>query len=356
MISYSPTRGRALFRLIFKLPLPLLLVLSSASVSCDLGPSVVTPKDFSDFRRSFPDPVYWVDNDQLVFLGFKREGAGSKSVDKDGSAQQLSLYIIDVRTGRAQTYAERTYPRFCYSRGYIAYGKQNRDGKTFTMWAGKLGEEQESQELTEQIIRKGRGLGNVACRYLDEEVTYRQARNASYRILKLYPEHGFLEFQIQGYLPDQPILYHKTGESEPMEIQGYKATDAMILLNQQVEYYPFKEAYFMWSSKAWWLYPDGKTEPQPLPRGPWDECYRTCAHFTPTKTGMLVNYFLRGSERLLLMQGDNVHTVTTRRMVGRETVSPNGCLVAFNYVADTPKPMIQEWSIAVVDVCGRGES
>src|SRR5262249_51935463 len=191
MVSYCHKwpRAETLFRLVMKLPLFLLLVHSSASVSGAFGPSAITLKDVPDFRQNSPHPLYWVDNDQLIFLGFKREAGRSQSVDKDESPQQLALFIMDVKTGRVQTYAERTYGRFCYSRGYIVYGKKTSGRETFTMWAGKLGEEQESQELTEQIIAKSRGLGNVACRYLNEEISYRQTRNAAYQILRLYPEH-----------------------------------------------------------------------------------------------------------------------------------------------------------------------
>ena len=247
-------------------------------------------KNVPEFSIKLYTDMSWIDDDRLIFVGFKKQDAPDSAKSKGESSRDLSLpsvYIVNVKTGHTQEYVKRAHDVLCYDRDYIVYGSKKEDNGQFMFWAGKFGEEKENPALAERILNH-RGRWERRCRYTDP--TAKQWLNR-----QLYEEDGFFEVQQDGNRVT--VLFHKPGVAVPVAIPDDMLQGAPGISQGFIGYYAFKRAYFAWGSQAWWLFPDGRTAPEPLVQGPWNKCYRICASFIPSAKGVLVNYHARGESR-----------------------------------------------------------
>ena len=290
----------------------------------------------------------WMDDDLLIFVGYKKTDLPAGAKSNEGSIRALALpsvFILDVKTGHIKEYVKRAHTSLCYDRGYIIYGRKKEDSEEFIFLAGEFGEEKENLKTTEQMLSK-RGLWQYRCQY-------RENRLRTNHTLHLYEEDGFLEIQVPSGGNRGSVMFYRPGVAVPVSILDDMVQNTGIGQGF-VHYYAFKRAYFSWASQAWWLFPDGRTAREPLLQGPWNKCYRFCASFTPSAKGILVNYHPRGEARgseLFIMQNDDLKTIVKGLTFGLSSVSPNGCLVAIQHMSPESRSEPPIVSLSVLNVC-----
>jgi hypothetical protein len=311
--------------------------------------------------NSYPGNMYWLDNERVLFLG-------SETSTPIGQDDQW-LLIWDTKTNGITKYKHHVM-NFCYRNGIIQYRTVTRQPDTgkriWTFYRGKLNEE--SIDTTPD-----RKEDKLNCRYISVWPRFKKGKTHAI----LLEGHGYLlldETAPNVKFENYPLLHHKEENQEPIPLpfRRYQA--------DRVEFYSFKEAYFLAPSSyfieetsthliswppnvplfTWWLFPDGKSDKVEIPLGPWT---RGGLKFYPTREGVfLVNRHSRsdrdpGNAGGYLVQGTTVKKLATGVLTDVSAVSPDGCRVAFSH---TPTPENDRFdrknkrTLKMIDVCAKG--
>ncbi|HEV8242878.1 MAG TPA: hypothetical protein VGQ07_02710, partial [Nitrospirales bacterium] len=121
-------------------------IIAFVLVSCGSSPPIKFLKDIPGLVVDDP-PIYWIDNELLIFLGFRSKDIPEIAQGKGKYGLPREIYIVKVTNGHMQKYAEVAEGPFCYNRGYVVYKKRGGDSGKPTYWAGKLGKEEEHPEI-----------------------------------------------------------------------------------------------------------------------------------------------------------------------------------------------------------------
>lgn len=184
--------------------------------------------------------------------------------------------------------------------------------------------------------------------------------------------HGYLvldETAPNVKFENYPLLYYKseTKEIVPLPFRRYEA--------DRVNYYPFRQAYFLcpasyftqgthltpWPQNVplyiWWLFPDGKIDKIEIPLGEWARGGLT---FYPMLEGIfVVNRHSRsdrdpGNAGGYLVQGTAVKKLVSGVLTDVSAVSPDGCRIAFSHAPSQDADRFDAKNrrrLKMIDVC-----
>lgn len=309
--------------------------------------------------NSYPGDMYWLDNERVLFLGSET----SKPIGQDDQW----LLVWDTEKNNITKYKQHVM-NFCYRNGIILYrvvARQPDSGKrTWTFYRGKLNEETIDQT-------PDRKEDKLNCRYISVWPKFPQGK--AHAILQ--EPHGYLlldETERNVKFENYPILYYNSEiqETIPLPFRRYEA--------DRVNYYPFRQAYFLYPSSyfkdgthilswppnislfTWWIYPGGKLEKVEIPPGSWT---KGALKLFPTREGVfLVNRHSRsdrdpGNAGGYLVQGTDVRRIISGMLTDVSAVSPDGCRVAFSHTSSPANDRFDEKNkrtLKMTDVCTKG--
>jgi hypothetical protein len=267
--------------------------------------------------------IFWRDNQRIFFLGHDRIKV------KWGEATPA---LLSWEIGKETTVYRAGVELFCYRPGHLAFVVWDKAAGTRTAYRGDIAKE--------ESVPGWQGINVIDCDVID-----RPPDKSQKLIVKrpLRREHGHLQSNMglgEATIANAQVLLVPPGggEGKPLPFGAGEWGHP--------EYFEFKKAYFMtlgyydpvrkyqtnmWPTdavkKAYWLWPDGRTEKVEVPIDvsdlhptPAGIVYRKFA--TRKKDGL---YLLKpGGERVLILEG----------YVTRIAVSPNGCRVAFSHAPD----------------------
>jgi len=319
----------------------------------DSGPGFINP-GYNEF--------HWIDENRVVFTGINT-AAGAKASKVLPGRNFSGLYVWDLKENRI--YRRNDLPRFdgyCARNGYVGFVLERKDDHNsrvayFKRLYGLWG-----QEKIEEIRMRfdHRSLDQI-CRMAH------QPRELYEKIstIPLMPRHGYLAIGVWGGERKYSTEYKKMvpkPDKETMNWRLYnreKGLDLELPFNRfhaiSIKYFKFKNAYLIkretgfapeaiqvWQKTncwpIWWMYPDGATEKQCVPTGPWveDEAFRGM----PTQGGLVI--FSKNpvetkdgtpKRGIYLSKEKNIEKIMTgwADMGASYNMSPDGCKIAFGF-------------------------
>ena len=309
--------------------------------------------------NSHPGDIYWLDNDHVLFLG---SGTSTPLTKED-----QWLLIWDTKANSIAKYKQHV-GTFSYCDGIILYAVVSvppTGGKrTWTYYRGKLNEE--ILDLTPD-----RREDKLNCRLISAWPKFPQGKAQTI----LRDQDGYLvqdEMGENDRFENYPLIYYKPESKEviPLPFRRYEA--------DRVNYYPFRQAYFLDPSTyfkdgthilslppniplfTWWLFLDGKVEKKEGPLGPWTRGGR---RFYPNREGLFLENRSSRSNRdpgnagVYLVQGKTVRKLISGVLTDVSAVSPDGCRIAFSHAPSDDADSFDaknRRTLKMIDVCVKG--
>lgn len=238
-------------------------------------------------------PLYWLDGDRLIFSG-SLDGhvvAASNTGGFGGKPRQLFAWKIGGAIVPQATYVAD----YCYSGGHslritgmelttflsdlgdLATGKMrglgeflmalpfggdsDKRGPRYYYLQGKLGREKsDSRHIRDAIVFEDRlRFREADCSLVDRPKDFGEIGNISW--IPLMPGDGVLTFEYRVWdkvtRPNPPyISWFRPGAPKATRLD--LAFDQKFSIFPNVEFYPFKDAYFLWQYAAFSAFTDGR--------------------------------------------------------------------------------------------------
>jgi hypothetical protein len=192
-------------------------------------------------------------------------------------------------------------------------------------------------------------------------------------IMRLRPQHGFLDLGPQGEEKNSPIYLIRNEHDKPIELSIRRRE----FLSTTVRYYDHKNAYFFpghffrpdalspnggygispWpdgiARPAKWLYPDGNVEEVVVPYAKWAR--RT---LVPTRAGILAldsTFFTVTGETpwdgAYLLEKNVWRSRFSRGLFEDHALSADGCKLAVRRQPEPGKRRPDYWTVTIYDLC-----
>lgn len=287
-------------------------------------------------------PLWWLDENRIVFSGYKDTKEGQPGQEHTGSAQKYPSFIWDIEHNKVSKFnMPEQSARLCFNGNYISYIRPASDEEDIWMLvSGKMGEEQES------LFPKHYWFNRLSCRYYAEKPDWMGSRST----FPLLEEHGFLDLDFNTE-PDvigghtKIVLHRPGGGSVPLPIWR-KQIDTW-----NIRYAPFLNAYVLYGHEyvdkttgqshsswpegkpyqVWLLMPEGKVTEVAIPNqrgvgGPAGFYAIRGGIFMPTSD--VTKFGEQGGTGGYVVKEEKVSRVV-KGMLFNPAVSPDGCKVAF---------------------------
>lgn len=301
--------------------------------------------------------VYWISAEEVLFLGPTGEFATSgKRVNR--------VSTWNIRTKEVKRF-ETGDGGLCYDDGRIAYWERDFSPSREWMNIGRFGEE------LKRIQRTSR-FDPMTCLPYDELPSLPEWTKERW-IMRLRPEHGFVDLGPHSEMKNTPIRLFRPGSETSVELPIGRRE----FVQARVRYFPFRGAYFfeseyfvsnprhpdggsnLWpwpqglARPAWWLYPDGRVEEITIPYAIWMR-----REIIPTKPGLLARdstfFTITGKkpfDGIYLIDGKGGGSRLIRGVFEANAVSADGCRFA---ITRQPEPGVRRpdyWTVTVLDFC-----
>ena len=277
------------------------------------------------------DPMFWIDNERLVFAAERFENGRRSNVD--------GLYVWNDQD-RTLTQLAEWGGGFCHSDGWVSYFVR-RDGRLYYR-EGPFGKEQEIDLGPPQV---GRAFTRVDCRVV-------RAGALPGNLVPLIGG-GFLEDRRGAPTAALPYRYYTQLGATPIELPMnplHSGPD----LHRHSEYtrsHIFLSSVFDRTTRTtavWQVFADGRTQTLNLTEGPWSDGPRVPL---PTSKGWLVTSALNG---VYLMRDGQFEQISVGQV--RDTaVSPDGCRAALKMRIGRGSSAIP-MPIYVLNLCAGGRA
>jgi hypothetical protein len=327
---------------------------------------------------------YWLDNERIVFLAKEPDWVGPSGEKRD----MFSLMLWTWRAGKAVRVRGPGIDGLCVGDDIVRYYRRRVESGNYDdleRYAGRFGEE----KAVPMVL-----IDRETCRP-QSELPPLPVWARERRIVRLRPEHGFVEWkQLSegGYLAVTPVKMHRYGASEQ---QGLPITPALAeQTNLLFEYFRDAQGYFLTSGGRdasaarmplrsgggyversrvhyWWLSPTGSLKLAMTVLG-WKVSYlETTIIFPPgdritfpTIMGSITPFGQRflaagyGSGKGDRLDGEGLYLVDrtgaqqiAKGQTTRVSVSPDGCRAAFGLDDRDPKVQPTNYRLSVIDQC-----
>ena len=275
----------------------------------------------------------WIDNERVMFHGYD---VGKMTQPRPGEGHPTAaegLFIWDTAKGTVTKYWDVDGPvPLCVFRGriFISQKLKGKD-KAWLLVSGLLGKE-EQKEVTDRVSVNGH-----SCQLSDHRPSWMKEDN--YRRLPLLEEHGYVDFGELSMDPakSRPLVLYPPGSKDGL---------ALPLKSDEVEvppiYVEFEDAYLLRARQytsdavpAWLLKPNGTVSKIFEPQGQaWERI--GWSGILLTKRGLFLvggraGYDTMGTAGGYLLAGKYPQRLIDG-LVWNESVSPDGCKVAFVHV------------------------
>jgi len=305
--------------------------------------------------------VFWISPEEVVFYG----PSGEHVTRADGSRERVHrLTTWNARTKETKRFGEVT-ANLCYDNGNIAYSEIDHAASKGWTHIGRFPGE---IKRSEGPIR----FDSLSCLPVDTLPPLPDwTRERS--IMRLRPEHGFLDLGPQIAPKNEPVRLVRNGSDKAIEVPIRRRE----FIQPWVQYYPHKGAYFFageffrpdprhpwggYNQSPWpegksrpvrWLYPDGSVEEVLVPAARWAS--RT---LVPTKAGIVAldsTFFTvtgeAPSDGVYLLSGKGWSRRISRGLFENHALSENGCSLAVVRQPEPGKRRPEYWTVTIYDVC-----
>lgn len=277
----------------------------------------------------------WLDNEHVIFHGYEVGKVGEPSPDDEHPMAEAGLFIWDTVKGTVTKYWDIDGPvPLCVFRGQVVLsqklkGKEN----TWLMVSGPLGKE-EQRVVSDKISVNGH-----SCRVSDHKPSW--MKEDKHRRLPLLEEHGFLDFGVPIWVDpsrkDTPITLYRPNHEKTVELPLASGQ-----VQFQTTYVEFADVYLLKGEQrtsdavpVWRLSPDGTVTKILQPKGrDWERMGWGSVHLT--KKGLFLVGGRAGYDTVgtagAYLHANNRPLRLIPGLVWNESVSPDGCKVAFVHV------------------------
>lgn len=277
----------------------------------------------------------WLDNDHVIFHGYELGKFGQKSADDGHELRETGLFIWDIPQDKVSKYwSIDSQVGLCVFHGAVTFKQRAKPGQdTWNVVTGDLYGVQQRRE------EKKVWLNGTSCRLNEEQPEW--TKQDGHRRLALLEEHGYLDFGIPAWVDPSgkvaPIVFYRPDPKQSIELP---------ITGQQVQFHTryaeFADVYILRGEQrtsdvasVWQLNPDGTLKKLLDPKGrDWERIGWGDVHLT--KRGLLLvggraGYATAGTAGVYLLVKDHPQRIIAG-LVWNESVSPDGCKVAFVHV------------------------
>ena len=311
----------------------------------------------------------WLDNERVMFHGYDIGKMTQPGPGEGHPTAAEGLFIWDTVRGTVTKYWDINGPvPLCVFRGQVFFSKKLKEKEnTWLVVSGPLGKEEQNE------VSYGVSMNGHSCRVSDHRPSW--MKEDKHRRLPLLEEHGYLDFGIPIWVDPAgkatPIVFYRPDSKKSVELP---------LTGRQVEFHTsyaeFVDAYVLKQEQrtsdavpVWQLNPDGTLKNILDPKGSdWERIGWGNVHLT--KKGLFLvggraGYGTVGTAGAYLLVNDRPQQLFSG-LVWSESVSPDGCKVAFVHVlhslagAESAKALHQgkpgTRTLKMIDLCaGEGE-
>jgi len=315
----------------------------------------------SGLEATHQTSVFWITPDEVLFSG----PSGEHVIRSDGFRKPVDrLTTWNVRSKETKRFNELD-AGLCYYAGNIAF--KEMDNALMKDWTS-IG------RFPGEIKRFDRAVqfDPLTCVPV-EALAPLPAWTKDRSIMRLRPEHGFLDLGPQRVQKNEPVRLVRNGSDKEIEVPIRRREFS----RAWVQYYPHKGAYFFpgdffrpdplnphggYNQSPWpegkprpirWLYPDASVEEVVLPAARW-----TGGTLVPTKAGIVAldsTFFtITGeapSDGVYLLDGKNWSRRVSRGLFGNHALSEDGCRLAVVRQPEPGRRRPEYWTVTIYDVC-----
>jgi len=305
--------------------------------------------------------VFWISSDEVLFYG----PSGEHVIRSDGFRKPVyRLTTWNLRTRETKRFNEID-AALCYYNGNIAF--KEMDNALMKQWTS-VGRFPGGITRFDDAVR----FDPLTCMPI-EALAPLPAWTKDRSIMRLRPEHGFLDLGPQREQKNEPVRLVRNGNDKRIELPIRRRE----FLPVWVQYYPHKGAYFFpgdffrldtrnphggYNLSPWpegmprpvrWLYPNGSVEELIVPYAKWAR--RT---LIPTKVGMLAmdsTFFTVTGESpwdgLYLLDGKGWSQRFSRGLFHEHALSEDGCKLAVRRQPEPGRRRPEYWTVTIYNVC-----
>jgi len=312
-------------------------------------------------KRIGMSPIYWLDNDRVLFPGYANE----KRVGPDGKETWAppGIFIWDTKSNTYVRHADlqRGHWFICFNKGFLGYSTDgDMQGEQKVIKAGMLGLE---KELSRSVPWKL----HPELDQCDDPVAEIRPDHRGTPIVHLRPQDGYIYVGRIGELgrfrnPDDPVKLYRPGQEAPVTLSILaKEMSAKLSYSEYAGKYTiipdtWKERDVHSSINRWpqghpfpiyLLAPDGKLETLEIPSGTW---FPEMVFLTRKGLFWVSNSAPSANSKQAggwLLQDGKV-TKLFEHLVDGAGVSPDGCKIA--YANNDFNPKTAEF-VQVIELC-----
>jgi hypothetical protein len=274
----------------------------------------------------------WLNNDQVLFMGFELDPANPPKHAETGWLIPRGAYVWNVaKETVVRDHSWDGTTNWCVSNNFRSFLRLRSDTeKTYDLMTGTPGKEQV------QAYSSKHWFNRISCRYYTTLPYWRQESGKD-RFIPLLEEHGYLDFGLPSRAdPSKSSLVqlYRPNEKDPQQLPF---TGEQVRLH--VDYFEFANAYLLegyrettYATRIWLLKPDGTVTTALEPAGKaWERM--GWGHYQLTKKGL---FLIGGTSKYdqtnttggyLLIDGEPKRLVPG--FLRNVAVSPNGCKIVF---------------------------
>ena len=305
----------------------------------------------------------WIDNERVIFHGYDVGKMTQPSPGEGHPTAAEGLFIWDTGKGTVTKYWDIEGPvPLCVFQGHVFFsmklkGKEN----AWLLVSGSPGQEEQ------KIVSTGISMNGHSCRVSDHKPSW--MKKDKHRRLRLLDEHGYLDFGESS--PGEPTKASPILLYQPNKTQGLQLPFTGEQIRLHVTYSEFDNSYLLEGQRitnhaglVWRLKPDGTTTKVLEPSGKaWERMGWSGFHLT--RKGLFLiggsaGYGTVGTAGGYLFTKEEPQKLIAG-LVWNESVSPDGCKVAFVHVlhsqagADSAKALGKgkpgTRTMKIVDLC-----
>jgi hypothetical protein len=326
-------------------------------------------------------PIYWIDDDRIALSGYTNQAEARR--DKPSH-----FVLFDTRTRRAEDRGV-IIGGFCASGDYVRFFAVGSPTSAVGRWiGGPPGHERVIDKPHPQWPKGMLHFNEWECNWEIDPPPLppgrTEFRQGDRWLMRLRPDHGFLEFDVEGVKQYPLQLVPPVGSGRP--VVDLPALKDYQMFGLPERFYPHQGAYLIRGMPPgnndrrarpdtlvyyWWLYPDGRLERGATFRHPKDDSQPSeidvanggtirvpvrISDAAPFSQGYLINggthSFRDELGKLGLYYAD--HQTQAKLLPGVLTnifVAPNGCRAAVGVDDKDPIRPPERYRLYVIDAC-----
>jgi hypothetical protein len=326
-------------------------------------------------------PIYWIDDDRIVLRGYTNQAEARRDKPRH-------FVVFDTGTRRAEDRGV-IGGCLCASRDYVRYFTAASPSSGPSRWIGGPPGHERAIEKPMPPWAEGKiHFNDWECNWEIDPPPLppgrTEFRQGDRWLMRLRPDHGFLEFNVEGVQRYPLQLVPPVGSGRP--VVDLPALKDYQMFGLPERFYPHQGAYLIRGmppgnndrrSQAetlmhyWWLYPDGRLERSATFRHPKDDSQPSEIDLakggtirvpvrindaTPFSQGYLINggtYSFRDElGKLGLYYADlQIQVKLLPGVLTNIFVSPNGCRAAVGVDDKDPIRPPERYRLYVIDAC-----